>query len=194
MDYTTHVTLLARLSEGADPSAWSEFHRRYGDLILGFARRYGLQSVDCEDVAQEVLMTLSQSMADFQYDPAKGKFRGFLRTLTVRTIFRRIRQKQASEVQCDIETADGGASSDDAIEALWEEEWEQYHIRQAMQRLEAEFNVGDRMAFTQYAMENRPAAETAEALEMSLDQVYQAKSRILKRLTALIAEQVADEG
>ncbi len=148
MDYTTHVTLLARLSDGVDPSAWSEFHRRYGDLILGFARRYGLQSVDCEDVAQEVLMALTKSMPDFQYDPAKGKFRSFLRTLTVRTIFRRIRQKQASEVQCDIETADGGASSDDATEAL----------------------------------------------EMSLDQVYQAKSRILKRLTALIAEQVADEG
>ena len=194
MDYTTHVTLLARLSDGIDPSAWSEFHHRYGDLILGFARRYGLQSVDCEDVAQEVLMALSQSMADFQYDPAKGKFRSFLKTLTVRTIFRRIRQKQASEVQCDIEAADGGASSDDTIEALWEEEWQQYHIRQAMQRLEAEFNEEDRMAFTQYAMENRPAAETAKGLEMSLDQVYQAKSRILKRLTALIAEQVADEG
>ena len=152
MDYPTHVTLLARLSDGVDPSAWSEFHRRYGNLILGFARRYGLQTVDCEDVAQEVLLALSQSMADFQYDPAKGKFRAFLRTLTVRTIFRRIRQKQASEVQCDIETADGGASSDDAIEALWEEQGQQYHISHAMQRPAPEFNEGARMAFRQYAL------------------------------------------
>ncbi len=113
MDYTTHVTLLARLADGVDPDAWADFQRRYGDLIIGFARRYGLQDADREDVAQEVLLALSQSMGDFRYDPARGKFRSFLKTLTMRTILRRSLQKLASEVQCNIEAADNDAAADD---------------------------------------------------------------------------------
>ena len=63
-----------------------------------------------------------------------------------------------------------------------------------MGRLAAEFNERDRMAFTRYAVLGQSAAQTAEALGMSLDQVYQAKSRILKRLTERISQQVEEEG
>ena len=41
MTYTTHTTLLSRLSDGVDPTAWKEFHDRYNDLLRGFAYRYG---------------------------------------------------------------------------------------------------------------------------------------------------------
>ena len=193
MDYTTHATLLVRLADGVDPDAWADFQRRYGDLIIGFARRYGLQASDCDDVAQDVLLALSQSMSDFRYDPARGKFRSFLRTLTMRTIFRRLRQKKASGVQYNIEAAESDAAADDQVEALWEDEWQRYHVRQAMARLEADFNEQDRMAFAHYAMQSMSAADTASALDMSVDQVYQAKSRILKRLTELVAEQASLE-
>ena len=128
-------------------------------------------------------------------DPAKGKFRSFLKTLTTRAIFRSLRQKQASGAQqLSIEAAEISSGGDEQLEALWEAEWQRYHIRQAMSRVAAEFNEQDRMAFTHYAMQGWSAGDTANALDMSPNQVYQAKSRILKRLTGLIAEQVADEG
>ena len=101
MCYSTHTSLLARLSDGVDPSAWKEFHDRYSDLILGFAHRYGLQSADRDDVAQEVLLSLSKAMEGFTYDPAKGKFRSYLKTVTLRTIFRILRQKQRQGSQVD---------------------------------------------------------------------------------------------
>lgn len=194
MNESTHISLLARLAESVDADAWSEFQGRYGELIIGFGRRFGLQQTDCDDIAQEVLMALSQSMGDFRYDPAKGRFRSFLKTLTTRMIFRNLRQKQASGVQLSIEAAEMIGGGDEQLEALWEAEWQRYHIRQAMSRLAAEFNEQDRMAFTHYAMQGWSAGETAKALDMSPEQVYQAKSRILKRLSGLIAEQVADEG
>jgi RNA polymerase sigma-70 factor (ECF subfamily) len=194
MEYTTHTTLLTRLSEGVDPAAWNEFHDRYADLFRGFARRYGLQPADCDDIAQEVLLALSRSMGGFKYDPSKGKFRSYLKTLSLRTIFRNLRQKRDHKVLEDIETGPDKAGADPSVEAKWENEWRQHHIRQAMRRLEPEFNERDRMAFSQYAMTGRPASEAAKALGMSVDQVYQAKSRILRRLTELIGEQVRDEG
>ena len=71
----THTTLLARLSQGSDGAAWAEFHERYGELIRRFARSRSMQSSDCDDILQEVLLSLSKTMPTFQYDPTRGKFR-----------------------------------------------------------------------------------------------------------------------
>jgi len=194
MNYTTHVTLLERLSAGVDSSAWWEFHDRYAELIRGFARRQGQQPSDCDDIVQEVLLTLSRSMGGFEYDPTRGKFRSYLKTLTLRAIFRSQRQKPAPGGLEEIEEHVKHATENPTIECYWEDEWRQHHIRRAMRRLEPEFQEKDRMAFTLYAMKGRPAREAAETLGISVDQVYQAKSRILRRLSEMIAEQVADEG
>jgi RNA polymerase sigma-70 factor, ECF subfamily len=67
-------------------------------------------------------------------------------------------------------------------------------LRQAMRLIAVEFNDADRKAFQRYAVEGREVRETATALGLSVDQVYQAKSRIMKRLSELIDEQVRDEG
>lgn len=194
MDYSTHTTLLTRLNEGVDPHAWKEFHDRYIDLIRKFALRYGLQAVDCDDVAQEVLLNLSKAMKKFLYDPAKGRFRSYLKTLALHTIFRILRQKKTYPLLEQGEEEEKAAAKNPEVEALWEEEWRGYHIRLAMRRLEKEFNEKDRMAFSEYALNDRPAKEVGAMLDLSVDQVYQAKSRILKRLSELIADQVNDEG
>jgi RNA polymerase sigma-70 factor (ECF subfamily) len=194
MKYTTHTTLLTRVSKGVDPDAWKDFSDRYLELIRGFAIRYGLQAADCDDVAQEVLLALSKSMTDFIYDPTKGKFRSYLKTVTLRMIFQNLRQKKGQRVLSDIDSAERNAYKSPDVEELWEKEWEQYHVRQAMKRIASEFNEQDRLAFSLYVVKNRPAAETAQQLGLSMDQVYQAKSRILKRLGQLIDEQVKDEG
>ncbi|TWT40331.1 RNA polymerase sigma factor CnrH [Phycisphaerae bacterium RAS1] len=191
---TTHSTLLARVAGGHEPAAWNEFCERYGELIRGFAKRRGLQPADCDDIVQDVLLALTTAMTGFQYDPSKGKFRSYLKTIVIHSIFRRGKQKRGEADLSDIEEATRVASTDELVEAAWEEEWRQYHLQQAMKFVDAEFNEADRTAFRMYALEGRSANETAEALGLSLDQVYQAKSRVLKRLSHLIETQVADEG
>lgn len=191
---TTHVSLLRRLSEGNDPTAWQEFHDRYAELISGFARRRQLQPADCEDIVQEVLLALSRTMPGFRYDPGRGKFRSYLKTITLHAIFKR-RAREHGEVNLEhIEQATRAAADEEDVEAAWEAEWRQYHLRQAMRTITAEFNDSDQQAFQQYAIEGRGAQETAAALNLSVDQVYQAKSRILRRLSELVEQQVRDEG
>ena len=63
-----------------------------------------------------------------------------------------------------------------------------------MATLEAEFNEKDHTAFDAYAVAGRDVRETAESLGLSVDQVYQAKSRILKRLSQLVEQQMQVEG
>lgn len=194
MSHTTHTTLLARLSDRGDHAAWRVFFDRYGDLIRSFAMRQGLQPADCEDVVQDVLAALIKSMPGFTYDPAKGKFRSYLKTVTVRAVFR---QKCQGRREIELETVEDAIhepTAEDALEKQWELSWRRYHVQRALRRLEGEFNEKDRTAFARYALAGREASETAETLGISVEHVWQAKSRILKRLNVLIGEQVREEG
>ncbi len=191
---TTHATLLIRLRDGADAAAWQEFHDRYGALVRGFSRRRGLQSADCDDVVQDVLLSMSKAMPAFRYDPSKGKFRSYLKTVTLHAIFKKSHQKRGEATLERIEEATRFADGDAEVEEVWEHQWRQYHLRMAMRVIDAEFGETNRKAFRRYAVEGGDARQTAEELGMSLDQVYQAKSRITKRLGQLIDRQVQEEG
>ena len=81
-----------------------------------------------------------------------------------------------------------------ATDAQWESEWRQYHLRIAMKTIEVEFGSADRAAFQQYAIEGVDVKKTAETVGLSVDQVYQSKSRIMRRLSELIAAQTREEG
>jgi RNA polymerase sigma-70 factor (ECF subfamily) len=190
---TTHTSLLERLRGDSAVAAWGEFVERYGDLIRGFARRRGVQPADCDDVVQEVLLSLSRTLPGFQYDPAKGKFRAFLKTVALRTIVDRSRQKREAAGGV-LEEAVERAGHESELEEAWEAEWRQYHLRKALRVIQVEFADTDCQAFRYYALEQRDARETAASVGLSTDQVYQAKSRIVRRLSTLIQAQVDEEG
>jgi RNA polymerase sigma-70 factor (ECF subfamily) len=188
---TTHVTLLQRLSSGDDPVAWQEFCDRYGLLLRNFARHHQLQPADCDEVVQDVLLALTRSMPGFRYDPAKGRFRAYLKKVVIHAIYRKFSQKPG---EGDLQLGDESVRTDAVGDEAWECEWRQYHLRQAMSTVSAEFSEQDLQAFDQYAILGRDARETAAALGLNANQVYQAKSRILKRLGEIIARQVEEEG
>ena len=190
----THASLLIRLQDEGDSAAWREFDDRYSELIRSFARRRDLQPADCEDVAQDVMLSLSKVMPGFQYDPSKGKFRSYLKTATLRAIFRISHQRHGEAALGTIEEATRIAEADAAVEEAWELEWQRYHLRQAMRTLESEFNETDRKAFQRYGIDGRDAKETAAELNISVNQVYYAKSQILQRLKKVIERQVREEG
>ncbi len=186
----TRSSLLRRISTGADEMAWVEFHATYSDLIRRVARRRGLQSADIDDAVQEVYVRLGRAMPGFEYDRDRGYFRGYLKRVVISVILDRFRQNRVAETVPLIENADGGAEFD----ALWESEWRAHHVQRAMQRIAVEFGERDRLAFHHVTANCRSAQDVAKELELSVDQVYQAKSRILRRLGAIVAEQVEAEG
>jgi RNA polymerase sigma-70 factor (ECF subfamily) len=194
LSQTTHATLLQRLSRGPDADAWDEFCDRYGELIRSFAHRQGVQPADCDDVMQDVLVALTKSMPGFQYDPARGKFRSYLKTVVLHAVYRKSCQKRGEVALDDLTAAIIPAADNRCIDEHWETEWRQHHLRLAMRTINSEFNRADQAAFQAYGVEGRSAAETAEQLGLTIDQVYQAKSRILRRLTELIEQQTAEEG
>jgi RNA polymerase sigma factor (sigma-70 family) len=195
LDVSTHASLLAKLKAGGDASAFAEFDERYRELVFAFARRRGLQPADADDVAQETLAAAHRALPAFDYDPAKGRFRGWLKTAAVRAAQVRLRRRaDALDPAATDEQALAAAAADDEAEAAWDVEWRRYHVRLATAKVRFEFNAKDFAAFEACAVDGRPPAEVAATLGLSTDSVYQAKSRILKRLREHVAEQVAEEG
>lgn len=191
---TTHGTLLARICDSSDPAAWSDFCAQYEEMIRAFARRQGMVGPDADDIVQEVLLALTKAMPGFEYNPAKGKFRSYLKTVVVRAIIRK-RQRHTGDAKTqDLDEESRVAASDASLDAVWEEEWRQQHLRRAMRQTEAEFSATDVRCFRAYVLEGVDTDEVARRFGVSPGQVYNAKSRILGRLREIIASQIEDEG
>jgi RNA polymerase sigma-70 factor (ECF subfamily) len=138
------------------------------------------------------MLSLSKAMPAFRYDPAKGKFRSYLKTVVLHAA-----SKKACQNKPALRLSDVGSQAlpgDGDEEALWEAQWRQYHLRRALRTVESEYSHPDRQAFERYALNGEEAREVAEALGMSVNQVYQAKSRIARRIGELVQAQVEEEG
>ncbi len=67
-------------------------------------------------------------------------------------------------------------------EAIGEAEYREYLVRRALELMQAEFQPTTWKAFWECVTANRPAAEVAGELGLTVDAVYAAKSRVLRRL------------
>ena len=184
----TSRTLLLRVREPEDRQAWEEFVNRYAPKIFNWCRRYQLQESDAADVTQDVLVKLVRAMQDFQYDPAQGSFRGWLKTVTANAVRDLAgKWKKAGRGTGGTTVGQVLATIEDqrAIEAL-SAEIETCHQQELL--AEAERLVQPRVqphtwqAYQLAAVQQRKAADVAEELGMPISEVYVAKSRVLKML------------
>lgn len=81
-DVYTSKTLLDKLRFFEDHLAWSQFMHLYLPMVEAWGQRYGLTSHDVEELTGRLLGKLVQAIPRFEYDPHKGSFRGWLRTIT----------------------------------------------------------------------------------------------------------------
>jgi RNA polymerase sigma factor (sigma-70 family) len=85
-DVRTSKTLLEKLRVFEDRRAWSQFMSLYLPLIQTWARRFGLSHDDVEELTSRLLTKLVEALPRFNYDPEKGSFRGWLKTVTQREL------------------------------------------------------------------------------------------------------------
>jgi len=178
---TTRLSLLLRLRNRSDKLSWSQFHDRYGELLYRYARSRGASHADAEDIVQEVEFALFKAMDGFEYDVRKGRFRGYLRCAVIHAMGRRASKQSHEQPGLDPQTMENLAESDVSDEQ-WNREWQLYRLRWALREIASEFEPKTLEAFQLHVVSGITVDETAERLEMGKASVYQAKSRILKRV------------
>jgi len=159
--------------------AWNEFHQRYAAVIAGFARQIGIRASDVEDVVQDVLVGFYSRSPTFVYDPAKGRFRGYLKTCTFHAVQRRL-GREATFRGLPLDQIDAQALE---VEQVWNDVWEQEQLRSAVEKLRQEIGVTKTFrAFELYVILDLPPQEVSRKLDMHIDNVYRAKESVTKML------------
>ena len=187
----TRPSMLIRLRDKKDGGAWSQFVRIYSPLVYQFARRNGLQDADAADVTQDVLRTVAQAMPDFDYDSARGSFRGWLmcvaRTRFYNFLTARRRQTLGSGDTATLKVLENQPSPNDE-EHRWEQEYRKCVFDWAAEEIRDRFQDSTWSAFWQTSVEGRQTKEVACSLGMTVEAVYLARSRVLARLRRKIQE------
>jgi RNA polymerase sigma factor (sigma-70 family) len=182
--HATRPSLLVRLADSGDAEAWQGFVHTYTPLVYGYCRRHGLQDADAADVAQLVLTDVLRAMrGHFEYQRERGRFRDWLGTVTHHQLLRFL-HKRGRTMQTE-----GGAATVDldqlaaaGPDAGWEAEFNARVLRAAMERIRPVFEPSTWRAFERVWLEDCPALEAASEVDLTIEAVYAAKSRVLKRL------------
>lgn len=177
--HTTSVSLLERLRQPAPAEAWGRFVDLYTPLLYYWARRLGLQETDAADLVQDVLAVLLQELPEFRYDPTKS-FRSWLRTVTLNKWREGQRRRSPALLAADHPVLAELASPDD--EDCWEVEYRQQLVGRALELIRSEFQPDTLQVFWETTIAGRLAAEVAAERGISINAVYLARSRVIRRL------------
>ena len=187
----TRLSLLVRIRDHSDREAWARFVEIYGPLIYGFVRKRGLQDADAVDLMQDVLKSVAGAIERLDYDPAKGRFRGWLFTI----VLNRLRNELATQSRREAGSGDSGVAqrltaepAPDELESQWEHEHQQRLFGWAGEQVQTEVEPRTWQAFWRTAVDGAAGKEVAQELEMTVAAVYLAKSRVMARLKELVHE------
>jgi RNA polymerase sigma-70 factor (ECF subfamily) len=178
----TSATLLDRVRAN-EGDAWRRFVRLYSPLVYSWAKRCGLQNQDAADVLQEVFHAVAKNIAAFRATPT-GSFRGWLWAITRNKVRDHFRVAEAAPV--------GGSEMQHRLLEIPEDEPESWStdgessrvavVGRAAELIRGDFEHHTWQAFWRLAVENHAARDIATDLGMTVDAVYQAKARVLRRL------------
>jgi RNA polymerase sigma-70 factor (ECF subfamily) len=181
---TTSSSLLHRLRQPGDTNAWNRFFELYHPLLTAWAekwgRRRGLSDSDIDDLIGEVFLVLVKKLPAFTYDPAKP-FRGWLHHLVQNIgcdlLRRRNRLPATGQDLALLEVAD-----EESSRLFEEQDYRRNLVEQALPIIQRDFAPSTWQAFWAHVKETTPAAEVARRLGISVEAVYAARYRVLRRL------------
>lgn len=183
-DYGTRTSssLLDRV-RAHDDEAWRRFVRLYSPLVYSWAKRCGLRNQDAADVLQEVFHAVARNIGQFHRNPT-GSFRGWLWSVT--------RNKVRDHFRACGAVAVGGSEMQQRLGEVPEDEPDEWSrsgdcnrtglVARAAELIRDDFEPHTWQAFWRLAVEGHAARDIAADLGMSIDAVYQAKARVLRRL------------
>jgi len=186
----TRASLLGRLKNWQDQLSWQEFFDIYWKLIYGVARKGGLTDAEAQDVVQETLASVAKHMPTFQYDPAIGSFKSWLLIKTRWCIIDQFRKRGPLGGYRPISGTDSATGTDpiarlpdpsgQALEALWDAEWEKNLLDAAIAKVKRRLDPEKYQIFDSYANKNFPPDKVAKAFGVSVNQVYLVKHRVIE--------------
>ena len=178
----TSLSLLDQVRKAPGPhaeKAWERLVPIYQFLLQKWLRAAGLQQTDRDDLSQRVLEVLVRRLPAFKHNGRHGAFRAWLRGITVNFLREFWRKKPTPESSSVLDQLVDPHSD---LSKLWDEQHDRHVLHSLLELVEMEFTDTTWRAFRRLVLDGIPARTVAAELEITVNAVLIAKSRVLARL------------
>lgn len=179
----TPHSLLHRLRHADDPNDWERLVAIYTPWVRSWLTRHGVVN-DVDDLVQDVMIVIVDKIKVYEHNQRQGAFRNYLRKVTFHRLSQLLRKRKVDAV--------GGTEVHNLIQQLddphsplskqWDREHDRFVMNQLFANLRDTFAEETWKAFELLMLKDMPASEVADRLGTSVNAVYIAKSRVLKKL------------
>lgn len=182
----TSISLLDALQQSPNEIAWQRLVQVYSPLIRAWLKRHATADHDVDDLVQEVLAVVIRRLPEFDRQPRTGSFRCWLRTITVNCLrdfwrAKRFRPRATGDSQFQ-QTLEELADSDSGLSRVWDEEHDRIVTERLLELSKPHFSDKTWQAFKRLTIHEQTADQVARDLDMTVNAVFIAKSRVLSRL------------
>lgn len=188
---TTRPSLLLRIADDRDQDAWVEFDAIYRPILQRYAHAWRLPQEESNDIAQQCMLAVHKHIQSFAYDPQKGRFRAWLKTMLgnrIRNHLRARRERPADSA--DLQRAQTREPTpEEAFERIWLEE----HLRHAIESIRRDVDPITFEAFERYVMKEEPSETVCEALSISAARLYKIKWRMTQKLRERMSQYTGED-
>ena len=185
----TRKSLIVRLKNEQNDSAWRDFVCTYEGFLNRLVRRQGVPERHIPDVTQQILLTIAKSVDGWSDDGNAASFRRWLTTVS-RNVVVRFMSRERKQA--------GGVGGSDLIAVLQNIEAapDENSIRQyehelivwAAEQVRHEFLETSWRAFWLTVIDGQSVEHVAKQLGVSPGSIYMSRSRIMAKIKTRIAE------
>jgi RNA polymerase sigma-70 factor (ECF subfamily) len=186
----TRLSLLERVRNTQDQSAWGEFVALYEPLLLSYVRKKGVPDHDAGDVVQTIFISLCKALPTFRLDKARGRFRTWLWQVAVNAVTDRARRRNRAEGWGS--AVPEPATTDPEPDAEWVADYQRRIYERAAEVVKSKTAEKTWACFAAHILEQRPGPEVGAELGLTANAVCANAARVIHRIRELCQEYMGE--
>ncbi len=194
MAIQTRMTLLARVKDG-DEISWNEFYNLYKPIVIMMGKDYELNTQECEELVQDVMIDFCKAKKNFTYNPSIGSFRAYFRTIVRSRIYKRLKDKQKQETLIDptiiVNTVDAESCeqfANAAPSASEERQWQEFLLSAALQEVQSTADPMQVQIYIFCKQQGQNVAEVAKMFNISPKTAYKYMANIDRLIKGIVSK------
>ena len=180
--WITKQTLIQRVQNPDDKSAWDDFVSYYQTFIEMVLNKSRISLNESDDLVQEILLKIWKGLPNYEYRKEQAKFRTWMSVLIRNTMLNyldKIKRKNPGKVELNEEVI--LTVTESRIEKIIEEEWVGHLTSLAMKSVSKAFS-GQAIEVFKMSLAGKGTKDIASALEINEESVFVLRSRVKSKL------------
>lgn len=180
--WITKQTLIQRVQNPDDKSAWDDFASYYQTFIEMVLNKSRISLNESDDLVQEILLKIWKGLPNYEYRKEQAKFRTWL-SIVIRNTMLNFLDKKKRKNSWNVELNEDTilTVTETQIEKVIEEEWVSHLTSLAMKSVSNAFS-GQAIDVFKMSLAGNGTKEISQALEINEESVFVLRSRVKSKL------------